>query len=401
MDELISLTNEHQRLAALKSYNILDTQPEKDFDDIAELASQICQVPFSAITLMDKDRQWFKSKVGFDKVEIPKEEAFCTYMMDHDLKSIEVQNMTKDAHFKTNPYVAGDPKIAFYAGVLLIDPDGQTLGSLCVYDLEPKQLTDFQLNALEKLAHQVIQLLELRKKNALLEENNANLLSKYNELEQFARVVSHDIKSPLNNIISLTNLFQEEYGNRIDAAGNEYLEYISKSSLELKNFVDAILIYYKSDTINTTQKEEINWNGLFSKIVSMLDSKNEYDIIFPSNDTIQFYSNKMAMEQIISNLISNSIKYNDKEKVKIEIGLTERTKEILLTIKDNGIGIAKEDYEKVFSFFTTLGKKDRFENTGTGIGLSTVQKMVHKLDGSIELESEIGKGSTFKLYFKK
>ncbi|MBC8882716.1 hypothetical protein H9X57_02870 [Flavobacterium piscinae] len=280
MDKLISLTNEHQRLATLKSYNILDTQPEKDFDDITELASQICQVPISAITLMDKDRQWFKSKVGFDKVEIPREEAFCTYMMDNNLKSIEVQNMHMDNHFNTNPYVAGDPKIAFYAGVLLIDPDGQTLGSLCVYDLEPKQLTDFQLNALEKLAHQVIQLLELRKKNALLEENNANLLSKYNELEQFARVVSHDIKSPLNNIISLTNLFQEEYGNSIDEAGNEYLEYISKSSLELKNFVDAILIYYKSDTINTTQKEEINWNELFRKTISMLDSKNEYEIFF-------------------------------------------------------------------------------------------------------------------------
>jgi signal transduction histidine kinase len=109
----------------------------------------------------------------------------------------------------------------------------------------------------------------------------------------------------------------------------------------------------------------------------------------------------MAMEQIISNLLSNSIKYNDKEKVKIEIELTELQSEILLSIKDNGIGIAESDFEKVFSFFTTLGKKDRFENTGTGIGLSTVQKMVHKLEGRIELESEIGKGSTFKLYFKK
>lgn len=401
MNKLILQTDESLRVAALKSYSILDTQPEKDFDDIAELASQICQVPISSITLMDRERQWFKSKVGFDKIEIPREESFCTYMMDNDMESIEVQNMTNDYYFKSNPYVAGDPKIAFYAGVLLIDPDGYTLGSLCVYDLEPKQLNDFQLNALKKLAHQVIKLLELRKKNALLEENNANLLSNYNELEQFARVVSHDIKSPLNNIISLTNLFQEEYGNKIDEDGNEYLEYISKSSLELKNFVDAILIYYKSDTINTTEKEKIDWNSLFKKIILMLDSKNEFEIIFPTDNSIEIYSNKMAMEQIISNLISNSIKYNDKEKVKIEIELTELPSEILLSIKDNGIGIAESDFEKVFSFFTTLGKKDRFDNIGTGIGLSTVQKMVHKLDGRIELESEIGKGSTFKLYFKK
>jgi signal transduction histidine kinase len=401
MNKITLQTDESLRVAALKSYSILDTQPEKDFDDIAELASQICQVPISAITLMDKDRQWFKSKIGFDTIEIPREDAFCTYMMDNDLKSIEVQNMNENIVFTNNPYVAGDPKISFYAGVLLIDPDGHTLGSLCVYDLKPKKLNDFQLNALEKLANQVIQLLELRKKNTQLEENNASLVSKYNELEQFARVVSHDIKSPLNNIISLTNLFQDEYGNVIDEAGNEYLEYISKSSLELKNFVDAILIYYKSDTINTTEKEEINWNNLFKKIISMMDSKNEYEITLPAFNSVEFYSNKMAMEQIISNLISNSIKYNDKEKVKIEIELTELPSEILLSIKDNGIGIAESDFEKVFSFFTTLGKKDRFDNIGTGIGLSTVQKMVHKLDGRIELESEIGRGSTFKLYFKK
>lgn len=401
MNKLTLQADENLRVAALKSYSILDTEPEKDFDDLAELASQICQVPISAITLMDKDRQWFKSKIGFDTIEIPRENAFCTYMMENDLKSIEVQNMNENIFFANNPYVAGDPKISFYAGVLLIDPDGQTLGSLCVYDLEPKKLNDFQLNALEKLANQVIQLLELRKKNAQLEENNASLVSKYNELEQFARVVSHDIKSPLNNIISLTNLFQDEYGNVIDEAGNEYLEYISKSSLELKNFVDAILIYYKSDTINTTEKEEINWDKLFKKIISMLDSKNEYEITLPAYNSVEFYSNKMAMEQIISNLISNSIKYNDKEKVKIEIELTELPSEILLSIKDNGIGIAESDFEKVFSFFTTLGKKDRFDNIGTGIGLSTVQKMVHKLDGRIELESAIGKGSTFKLYFKK
>ncbi len=401
MNQQTSFTDENLRLTALKSYSILDTRPEKDFDDITELASQICQVPISSIALIDKDRQWYKSKIGFDETEIPRDMSFCTYMIDNNLKSIEVQNMSLDTYFSKSPFVAGEPGIAFYAGVLLIDPDGYALGSLCVYDVAPKKLTDFQLNALKKLARQVIQLLELRKINTQLEENNANLVLKYNELEQFARVVSHDIKSPLNNIISLTNLFQEEYGDKIDEAGNEYLKYISESSLELKNFVDAILIYYKSDTINTDERERINWNSLFSKTIAMLDPKNEYEIAFPAHNAVELYSNKMAMEQIVSNLISNSIKYNDKEKIKIKIELIELSSEILLSIKDNGIGIAKADFEKVFSFFTTLGKKDRFDNMGTGIGLSTVQKMVYKLNGRIELESEVGKGSTFKLFFKK
>ncbi len=161
------------------------------------------------------------------------------------------------------------------------------------------------------------------------------------------------------------------------------------------------MIYYKSDTINTSEKEKIDWKVLFSKTISILDPKNEYEITYPSFESVELYSNKMAMEQIVSNLLSNSIKYNDKEKIKIQIELEETSSEIRLAIKDNGIGIAKEDCEKVFSFFTTLGKKDRFDNVGTGIGLSTVQKMVHKLDGRIELESEIGEGSTFTLYFKK
>lgn len=401
MPHNVNTTDEEQRLNALNSYAVLDTKPEKDFDDIAELASQICEVPISSIAIMDKDRQWFKSRIGIDKSEIPREESFCNFLMNENLDSIHVENMIEHPYFSKNPYVSGDPKLAFYAGVLLIDPDGYTLGSLCVYDLQPKKLSDFQFNALKKLANQVIQLLKLRKKNSQLEENNSNLLAKYHELEQFAQVVSHDIKSPLNNIISLTHLFQEEYGNIIDSVGNEYLDYISKSSLELKNFVDAILIYYKSDTINTQERQEINWEQLFKKSIALLDSKNEYDIKINVKNTEPFYSNKMALEQIVSNLISNSIKYNDKKKIEVEIEVQNLTSEMELSIKDNGIGIAKADFEKIFTFFTTLGKKDRFDNLGTGIGLSTVQKLVTKLNGRIELESEMGYGSTFKIFLKK
>ena len=154
--------NEKARLQALRSYKILDTDPEKAFDDLTILASQICETPVALISLIDSDRQWFKSKVGVSVSETQREVSFCaTAIQQSDL--FVVPDASNDRRFSSNPFVVSDPRIRFYAGAPFTSSDGQPLGMLCVVDTVPRQLTPSQENALLALRRQVQAQCELRK----------------------------------------------------------------------------------------------------------------------------------------------------------------------------------------------------------------------------------------------
>ncbi|MCD8740578.1 PAS domain S-box protein [Mucilaginibacter roseus] len=162
--------NEEERLSALASYQILDTLPEKEFDAITRLASYICNAPIALITLLDEQRQWFKSKVGIDGTETLRSEAFCSHTIMRD-DILEINDATTDDRFKDNIYVTGVPNVKFYAGAPLIDPNGYRLGALCVIDSVPHQLTDEQKEALKTLADEVMSHLILRKQKKELEQS--------------------------------------------------------------------------------------------------------------------------------------------------------------------------------------------------------------------------------------
>lgn len=159
------------RLETLRKYQILDTEPEIAFDDLALLASHICETPMAAISLVDEDRQWFKARVGLTAAETPRSISFCSQAIKgHGL--FIVPDATLDDRMRDNPQVTGDPHIRFYAGAPLVTREGYALGTLCVVDRRPRRLTDAQAEALSALQRQVEAQLELRRR--LIELRAAN-----------------------------------------------------------------------------------------------------------------------------------------------------------------------------------------------------------------------------------
>ncbi|HEX8846986.1 MAG TPA: GAF domain-containing protein [Pyrinomonadaceae bacterium] len=154
--------NEAARLETLRQYEILDTDPEESFNDLTRLAAYICQTPIALITLIDSDRQWFKARVGVSAQETSRDVSFCAHAILQDGAFI-VRDALDDERFRTNPMVIAAPHIRFYAGSPLVSPEGFKIGTLCVVDRLPRELSPQQIAALKIISNQVITQLDLRR----------------------------------------------------------------------------------------------------------------------------------------------------------------------------------------------------------------------------------------------
>lgn len=193
---------ETNRIEAIQSYRILDTLPEKEFDDITVLAAFICNTSISLVTLLDNERQFFKSHHGYNQNQTPIAYSFCKHAIETPKEIFIIEDARKDSRFKSNPLVVNSPNIVFYAGVPLITPSGIALGTLCVIDDKPKALNNNQINSLKSLANQVVQLFELRKTKI--------------EIEQQKSILEATEKRFTNLFDNITNLSVQGY----DADGN-------------------------------------------------------------------------------------------------------------------------------------------------------------------------------------
>lgn len=392
--------NESLRIASLNELQIINTEPEANYDSIAQLASYICDVPVSLITLVADDKQWFKAKFGTDLCGTDREIAFCSHAILEPDKLMVVKDTQLDPRFLDNPLVTSDINIRFYAGMPLLSSEGFPLGTLCVLDNKPHDLDDKQKDALKALAKQVESLFELRRQNLELEKIKKDLNIKNNQLKEFAGTVSHDMKMPLANMIITSDLLRAKYGHLIDETGNNYLTYLKQSSFRLSNYITDILNHYESDTLLNTHTEDFDIHDVLEQIIDLLNIKFDCEINLPE-DNLLVHCNRAAFQQIFFNLIGNSLKYNNQEKIVIDITGKEENGYYHFSISDNGIGIPENKQEAIFDLFTIIEEADRSGNRGNGIGLSTVKKLVANLGGEISVKSEVNKGTIFYFSIKR
>ncbi|MDO6760801.1 ATP-binding protein [Tamlana sp. 2_MG-2023] len=385
--------NEFERQSAVNKYQLLDTLPEESYDNITALMAYICEVPISLVTLLDRDRNFLKSHYGVPFNESPRDISFCGHAINSEEVITIIEDSRRDVRFHDNPLVT-DFKAIFYAGVPVVNSDGYKLGTLCVYDTKPRKLSNEQKNALIAMAKQVTNLFELRFQNIKLMQLQDKLKKRNKNLKKFARIVSHDLKSPLANIISLAELLENKKDTDLADESQQYLEYIKTSSYALKDYVDGLLKFYASDELLEKGTETIWIRDILTELQQITNLDQSVNFSLEGNsETIT--TNKSAIMQVLVNLVTNSIKYNTKEKTEIVITIFESETEYLFSVSDNSDGIPEKYIDKIFNLFSVVGSEDKYGNIGTGIGLASVKNIIDNLGGEIKVSSEVGVGTTF------
>jgi hypothetical protein len=385
--------------SSLKNYSIKNSIPDKDYDQLTFITASICKVPVAFISILVKNKVKLKSGYGINIEEIHRDTSFSPTILNSEYEIYSI-NYSEDADIFDNSTKEFFRDYKFYAGLPIKDVQGYTIAILNILDTEERSLEGFQIKALKALTNQIGLLFEFRKQNLKFQQVQNKLKNKYRELEKFTSLVSHDIKSPLANIISLTELLKEENKDKFDAENNQYLNYLVESSYSLRNYVDGILSFYRSDHIQEKDYENVDLYKILKGIVQLYEVSEDIEINYPK--TVMLHNvNKSALSQVFLNLISNGLKYNKKKIQKIDITFKETDSFYQFEVIDNGEGFTDEDSLKIFELFKTLETADREGNTGNGIGLATVKKLVKNMGGDIIAESTPGIGSNFKFTIKR
>jgi signal transduction histidine kinase len=392
-------SNDEERLKELLDYKILDTEPETAYDELSELASMICQAPIALVSLVDRERQWFKSKKGVTDKELPRETSFCGHAI-HETDIFIIRDSRKDLRFHNNPLVESG-LVRFYAGVPLVTPRGHALGTLCIIDQKPRDISPEQIAALKTLAKQVSRNLELHR--SLIDLNE-----KYSEIKSLSKVVTqqkaelieaakfvamgtlaagmaHEINNPLAVIHGIQQRVAIMLEKGLDQ--DKLKEMIGTLDVMVKRITGitkGLLEYSREngkEALATVSVKEI-----LDKSFGMCRQRLEQcqiQVQLPPDSEATLTVQPMQIAQILMHLINNAhdaILNADEKWIKIEV--QDDADRICLIVMDSGRGIPAEVAERIMEpFFTT---KDI--GAGTGLGLSIAKGIAESHHGRLYLD---------------
>ena len=386
--------DEPERLAALRSYGILDTPPEERFDRLTRLVSEELGVPISLVSLVDVDRQWFKSRHGLEATETPRDVAFCAHAILSD-DTLVVEDAFEDDRFADNPLVTAAPSVRFYAGAPLVTASGHRLGTLCAIDSKPKRLADREARFLREMAAIAVDEMELSAASQALEEHAMALQDRNRSLDAFVHTLSHDLAGPIRRIKSFCDLLQSPEG----IPQEECIEFISKSAVTADRMLNDLRAFFVADRAQDAVEFDVRES--VEKVLEMLsDSIEEHAArvsVVGEWPRLRFFPG--LMENLFGNLIGNALKYRSARVPDIEVGCRETDDRWEFSVSDNGMGIADEHQDSVFELLFRLHSEAKIP--GTGMGLPICRKIVRRVGGDIELESEQDVGTTVRFHLPK
>jgi two-component sensor histidine kinase len=375
--------DEAARLAALRSYDILDSAAEAEFDEIVRVVAAVCGMPLSLISLVDSDRQWFKAKTGIDISETPFEMSVCAHgILQPDL--LEIEDMTKDVRTIDNPLVKGDPRARFYAGAALTNDEGHPLGMLCVLDYQPRKLTAAQRDLLQVMAKVVMRQIELRK--VLATERRAHLmvqeiLDKANALlernDVLRREIDHRVKNSLAQIAGFLRIQERQHEDEPRIAG---------PLADARNRVMTIVNVH--DHLHRAAEDDQTSILQFLKNLGESLSQNRpaelRAIRVEAQDTRMPSDRIMAIGLAVNEFVANSVKhaFPAGHDGIITIAFCVQGDDHVLRMSDNGVGVPSD--------FTIDHRK--------GLGMRVMRLLAHQMGGTLAHEAG-NPGTVFELRF--
>lgn len=390
--------DEPARLAALHDAQVLDTPPEDDFDDIALLAAEICGTPTGLVSLVDEDRQWFKAKVGLSGLdETPRELSFCAHTI-HSQELLEVPDARIDVRFADNPYVRNDDKpILFYAGAPVVLDGTHSVGTVCVVDHEPRDLTEAQRRALRSLARHAAVQLELRRYARHAGEIADRLRQLDRMKDSFLATVSHELRTPLSTIGGYLEMLLD--GEFDGETSRRFLSVMQRNSDRLLRLIEELLdVAKQSEEGVRLDLVELDLADVAHQVTAAcrpLAEHREVKLRDRVEQPVPVRGDVKRLYQALNHLVVNAIKFTAAGGEITIDGTGDGEPELAIT--DTGVGIAVDDLPHVFDRFYRCATAEVMAVQGPGLGLSVVKSIIDAHHGSVRLESEPGVGTRVRL----
>lgn len=385
---LQSPTDEEARLAALRRYEIVDTPPEEAFDRITRVACTHFRVPIALVSLIERERQWFKSCQGLSFCQTSRDISFCAHAVAAG-EPLIIPDATKDPRFASNPLVTVEKGIRFYAGAPLVVPGGFRLGTLCIIDTEPRRFQGSDVDRLVDLARMVSDELELR--ITALELRRLETMR-----DSLTHMLIHDLRNPLSAATAYLSLAKRNRAVRDDAEALRMLSNAEDGLDRLNDMISSLLDISRLESgemplsIEPCDVEELVRSAVAKGTRQATEER--VDLRF-TGGPLRVRCDETLLGRVVCNLVSNALKFTPPPgKVQVHVRPWDGDR-VRIEVADEGPGIAPEDQGRIFEKFAQV--EEQRTTHSTGLGLTFCKLAVEAQGGTIGVESELGLGSRF------